>query len=120
MTVFRILLSIIFSAILAYTLVVINHHGANLLPVFFGDIASLSWPGQFNFDFLCLLILSGVWVAWRHQFTAPGIGLGLCTALGGALFLSAYLFVETLRVRGDGAALLLGMARRKALTPIYQ
>ena len=108
---FRVLLAAIFVAIATYTLVVISDHGINLLSVFFGDMAKMAWPGQFNLDFMCMLILSGLWVSWRHQFSAAGIVLGLLAFLGGALFLSAYLLVESFRTGGDDKALLLGSSR---------
>ncbi|MEQ9566370.1 MAG: hypothetical protein RLN85_11250, partial [Pseudomonadales bacterium] len=73
MIAFRILLIAIFVAITSYTLAVISSHGMNLLPVFFGDMARLAWPGQFNLDFMCMLVLSGLWVSWRHHFSPAGI-----------------------------------------------
>lgn len=108
MTGFRLLLVAILVAIALYTGVVVARHGFGLLPVFFGDMAALAWPGQFNLDFMCLLALSGLWVAWRHRFTAAGIGLGAVAFFGGALFLSAYLLVESVRTDGSVRALLLG------------
>ena len=111
MTAFRILLAVIFLTIAAYTAVVVAGHGLNLLPVFFGDIARMGWPGQFNLDFLCMLTLSGLWVAWRHGFGAAGIGLGLAALFGGAFFLSAYLLVVSLQAQGDMRRILLGPAR---------
>ncbi len=60
---FRILLAVIFVAIAGYTAIVIANHGMNLLPVFFGDMATMAWPGQFNLDFMCMLTLSALWVA---------------------------------------------------------
>lgn len=112
MTALRLLLTLIFVAIAGYTAVVGARHGFDLLPVFFGDMAKLGWPGQFNLDFLCFLVLSALWVAWRHRFRAPGLLLGLVALVGGSLFLSAYLLVESLRRRGDVAALLLGERAR--------
>ena len=50
MTGFRVLLAAIFETIAVYTAVVIADHGMNLLPVFFGDMAKMEWPGQFNLD----------------------------------------------------------------------
>jgi hypothetical protein len=111
MMVFRLLLLVIFTSITLYTGVVVAHHGLNLLPVFFGDMAGMAWPGQFNLDFMCMLALSGLWVAWRHRFGAAGIALGLVAFFGGALFLSAYLFVESFRAGGSVEALLLGRLR---------
>lgn len=111
MTPIRAFLVLAFLTIAGYTGIVIAHHGPGLFPVFFGDIASLAWPGQFNLDFTCLLALSGIWVACRHRFRAPGILLGLCAFVGGMLFLSVYLFIESFRTKGDAASLLLGENR---------
>ena len=104
----RVLLVVIFVALVAYTVVVVANHGMGLLPVFFGDMAKLAWPGQFNLDFMFMLALSALWVAWRHRFSGPGLALSVCAFFGGALFLSVYLFVLSLRAGGDGRVLLLG------------
>lgn len=114
---FRVFLVLIFTAIALYTGVVIAHHGLGLLPVFFGDMARLAWPGQFNLDFMCMLALSALWVAWRHRFNATGIALGLVAFFGGALFLSVYLFVESLRAGGDARVLLLGQRGHDGTSP---
>ena len=111
MTFLRLLLVLIFSAVAVYKGVVVANHGLNLLPGFFGDMTKLAWPGQFNLDFMCLLVLSGLWVAWRHRFSVPGIALGLTATFGGALFLSVYLLVESYRSGGDMRSLLLGPNR---------
>ena len=106
MIVFRTFLVAVFLAIAGYTFVVIGNHGWNLLPVFFGGMVKMQWQGQFNLDFMCMLLLSGLWVSWRHQFSVAGVVLGLVAVFGGALFLSAYLLVESFRVKGDIRALL--------------
>lgn len=108
MSAFRCLLVLVWVVIAAYTAVVGSSHGMNLLPVFFGDMARLGWPGQFNLDFLCMLVLSGLWVSWRHRFSGAGLGLGVFAFFGGAFFLSAYLLVESFRAGGDARTLLLG------------
>ncbi len=108
MTAFRSLLVLFFVAITAYTGVVAWNHGMDLFSVFFGDMARLGWPGQFNLDFTCMLALSGLWVSWRHRFRAGGVLLGVVAFFGGAMFLSVYLLVESFRAKGDAAALLLG------------
>ena len=105
---FRLFLLSILATVAAYTGVVISRHGLDLLPVFFGDMAAMGWPGQFNLDFMCMLMLSGLWVAWRHRFRVPGIVLGLCAVFGGSLFLSIYLLVESHRCAGNARSLLLG------------
>ncbi|HEX5746081.1 MAG TPA: hypothetical protein VFZ09_07545 [Archangium sp.] len=117
MSAFRFLLLLIFVAVGGYTSVVASNHGMGLLPIFFGDMAKLGWPGQFNLDFMCMLALSGLWVSSRHRFSAPGIVLGVGAFLGGALFLSVYLFVESFRASGDTASLLLGKSRVPASFP---
>mgnify|MGYP001764189582 CR=1 FL=1 len=108
MTAFRSLLLVMLVVLAGYTAVVIANHGWGLLPVFFGDIASVTWPGQFNLDFLFMLTLSATWVAWRHRFSASGLVLGALALFGGAMFLTIYLLVVTTRTRGDVRKLLLG------------
>lgn len=95
MNALRILLVLIFTCILGYTAVVARNHGLGLLPVFFGDIAALTWPGQFNLDFMSFLVLSALWLAWRHHFSPVGIVLGVIGLFGGGLFLSLYLFIAS-------------------------
>lgn len=108
---FRLFLAIIFVVVATYTSIVVSNHGLGLLSVFFGDMAKMAWPGQFNLDFMCFLALSAVWLAWRHQFSPAGFLLGLMGFFGGAFFLSAYLFIVSFKVNGDIKALLLGEAR---------
>jgi hypothetical protein len=105
---FRGLLVVVFGALLVYTAAVIANHGWNLLSIFFGDMATMTWPGQFNLDFMFMLVLSALWVAWRHRFSAAGLALAVVAAFGGALFLSVYLLVLSLRAKGDVREVLLG------------
>jgi hypothetical protein len=114
MAAFRIFMAVLFVAIAAYTGVTISNHGWNLIPIFFGDMATMAWPGQFNFDFLCFLLLSALWVSWRHNFSAAGLALGAIASVGGMLFLSAYLFIVAGQVDGDVRKLLLGEVRANA------
>ncbi len=111
---FRVFLAIIFIVITGYTLPVIAEHGPNLFTPFLGDIRMMAWPGQFNVDFMCFLALSAVWVSWRHEFSAAGLGLGVVAFFGGAFFLSVYLLVASYAVSGDVRALLLGPGRSRA------
>ncbi len=106
----RIYLSVILVVILGYTSVTIANHGMNLMSIFFGDMATMAWPGQFNLDFMFMLTLSGLWVSWRHQFTPGGLALGLLAVFGGAMFLSVYLLIVTSREK-DVRVLLLGPGR---------
>ncbi len=115
MTGFRAILAAIFVVNLGYTLPVGAAHGWNLVPIFFASVAEMTWQGQFNVDFSCFLILSGLWTAWRHDFSPAGLLLAPVASFGGALFLSAYLLVISWQVKGDMAALLLGTKRAAAL-----
>ncbi len=108
---FRVYLTIIVACLGTYTMVVGLNHGWNLLPVFFADIAAMGWPGQFNFDFMSFLSLSGLWLAWRHQFSAGGPALGVLGFFGGMMVLAPYLFFASFKVNGDVKLLLLGKAR---------
>ena len=115
MSLFRAFLTTCLIVVTVYTAITIAHHGADLLPVFFGDMVKLDWPGQFNLDFMTLLLLSGLWVAWRHQFRANGLALGVLAVFGGMLFLSIYLLVHSVKTKGDMRALLLGEARARQI-----
>jgi hypothetical protein len=114
MRAFRILLVGFIITIISYTSVVISNHGWNLLPVFFGDMAAMTWPGQFNLDFLCFLILSGLWLAWRHRFSPVGLVLGLVGLFGGIMFLAPYLLIASFRADGDMKILFFGKDRERS------
>lgn len=114
MLAFRGFLFVFLAGLLAYTAMVIANHGWNLLPVFFGDIAAMNWPGQFNLDFTGFLALSALWTAWRHHFSPMGLALALLAFFGGMGFLAPYLLVASIQARGDVAVLLLGATRAAA------
>jgi hypothetical protein len=109
--VLRLVLIVHLAALTVYTAIVIANHGANLLPVFFGDIAAMAWPGQFNLDFLGFLILSALWTAWRSQFSALGWLLAVVALFGGMMFLSIYLLILSFNVRTIPELLLGNTAR---------
>lgn len=113
MTAFRLFLITALFIVLGYTSVTIANHGFNLLPIFFGDIAKMGWPGQFNLDFFCFLLLSGLWTAWRNHFSKGGIALGIAMTGLGFPLLAAYLLVLSNRTNGDIKVMMLGEARAK-------
>ena len=113
MQAFRLYLIVVIVCLGTYTLLVGINHGWNLLPLFFADIAALTWPGQFNFDFTTFLFLSAFWVAWRNQFSVPGLALSVVALFGGMMFLAPYLIYASLQANGDVKILLLGAARAK-------
>ena len=114
MIAFRVLLASIVGIVLVYTGLVGATQGWSFMPVFFQDIIAMTWPGQFNLDFSCLLILSGLWLAWRHQFSALGLGLGVLALMGGSPLLCTYLLIASIHAKGDMKVLLLGKARADA------
>ncbi|MDX2211011.1 MAG: hypothetical protein SFV20_11740 [Sphingopyxis sp.] len=111
MLLFRLFLLTAIAVIGAYTAITISNHGINLLPIFFGDMAKMGWPGQFNLDFLFFLLLAMIWIAWRHQFSAAGLALAALVPAGGMPYVATYLLVHSYRTNGDVAALLLGPGR---------
>jgi hypothetical protein len=92
----RLLCILIFITLSAYTAPILMAD-QNLFPAFFGQIAAGGWQGQFNMDFMFMLTFSGLWVGWRHGLNPAGLALALLAFLGGALFLSVYLFVQSFR-----------------------
>lgn len=111
MTMFRAFLLLIIAGLGTYTAMVGINHGWNLLPVFFGDMAAMTWPGQFNADFMSFLLLSGLWLAWRHHFSPGGLALGVLGVFGGMMVLAPYLIFASLRANGDIRVVLLGPGR---------
>ena len=111
---FRVYLVAVIVCLCAYTVIVGLNHGWNLLPIFFADIAAMTWPGHFNFDFMMFLALSGVWVAWRNQFSGAGTALGVVAVFGGMMFLAPYLLYLSIRAEGNVQVMLLGESRANA------
>ena len=74
-------------------------------------MAAMTWPGQFNFDFMCFLILSGLWLAWRHHFSLRGLALGVLGFFGGKMVFAPYLLFASFKANGDIKKLLLGKIR---------
>ena len=112
MTAFRVILVLLFLWVVGYTIPVLAEYGLMpLFPTFFGDMAALTWPGQFNADFFGFLILSATWVAWRNHFSPLGLGLAVVALVGGIPFLTAYLFIMSFKVNDDLRLLIMGPNR---------
>ena len=114
MSLARVLFGTLWAVLAGYTAVVIARHGLGLLPIFFGDMGRFAWPGQFNLDFLCFLILSALWTAWRNSFSAKGMLLAIVAFFGGAGFLLPYLLLLSFKEHGDVAAMLTGQPHSAA------
>lgn len=111
MNAFRSLLVLMMVSIVVYTLITITNYGWNLFPSYLGDMVAMTWSGQFNLDFTCFLVLSGLWIAWRHQFSLGGLALGLLGIVGGIMVLAPYLLFATFQANGNMNGLLLGKKR---------
>jgi hypothetical protein len=111
MIAFRTLSIVLLAILVGYTSVTIANHGLGLFDIFFGDMALMGWAGQFNLDFMFMLILSALWVAWRHQFSGIGILLSVLALFGGSLFLTIYLSVSIWQTNGNMKQVLVGKAR---------
>jgi len=114
MNAFRLLLAVMIVALVAYTAGVISREGFDYVTTARRDLAAMGWAGQFDADFLMMLGLSALWVAWRHGFSPLGLGLGVVAFLGGVGFLAPYLLVLSVANRGNAAAMLLGPGRAGA------
>ena len=114
MNAFRLLLAAMIVVLLAYTGGVIAKEGLDYVTIARRDLSAMGWAGQFDSDFLMMLALSGLWVAWRHGFSPLGLVLGVVAFLGGVGFLAPYLLVISFANRGDIAAMLLGPRRAGA------
>ena len=108
MTAFRVLLIGLWLLLVIYTTAVVASHGMGLLPIFFGNIGKVAWPGQFNLDFLCFLVLSALWTAWRNDYSASGLGLAILAFFGGAGFLIPYILFLSFKTRGNTALIMTG------------
>lgn len=109
--VIRTLSATMFLGIVAYTLTTVALFGVDLVTPFFTDLVSLSWPGQFNFDFSLYLILSTLWYVWRNGFTQHSLMTAPVILIGGMCALSAYWFWLSYRVQGRIDVLLMGQTR---------
>ena len=94
-----------------YTVIAGVEYGWNILPTIVDGIGSLTWVGQFHLDFACYLVLSALWLAWRHNFSRNGIILGLAASVLGIVFFAPYVLFHTFQSNGDMKVLLLGEAR---------
>lgn len=111
MTLFRGLLVLMTLSIVTYTMLVGINHGWNLLPYFVSEMMMMTWQGQFNFDFSCFLVLSGLWTIWRNEFTPLAYVLGLVAAVRGIMFLAPYLLFLSFKEQADAKTILIGHNR---------
>ena len=109
MTALRPILILFTLAIAAYTAVVMLTDGPDFFSPFFATVTSLTWLGQFTFDFALYLALSGLWIAWRGGFSAGACVMGAIAATLGMLVFAPYLLVALHRANGDPRKFFLGV-----------
>ncbi|MDB2656929.1 hypothetical protein N9Y60_02610 [Crocinitomicaceae bacterium] len=97
-----------FVSISVYTGYVALKYGTDLFNVFFGEMLSLTWTGQFHFDFWNYLVLTAVWVAWREKFTLKAIVLAVVAHIFGLMFLAPYLLFLSFKTNGNVKEILVG------------
>lgn len=95
-------------ALLVYTYYAFNNQGASLLQIFFSNIASMTWNGQFNLDFLCYLMLSGLWMMWRNKFSLNSIIIGIVAMVLGIVVFAPYVIILLIREKGEIKRVLIG------------
>ncbi|HAI76130.1 MAG TPA: hypothetical protein DCM08_07760 [Microscillaceae bacterium] len=95
-------------AVLGYTALAVQNQGWNLFPFFIGNLAALGWNGQFNLDFSCYLVLSGLWIMWRNQFKATAVAMGLAAMVLGYLLFAPYLLFLIFQAQGNLKTVLIG------------
>lgn len=94
--------------LLVYTVIAAGNEGVNLFPFFLSNVQAMGWSGQFNLDFGCYLLLSGLWVLWRHQFSRLGWLLAPVLTVLGIVAFAPYLVFLLWQNGGDLKKVLLG------------
>lgn len=95
-------------ALIVYTLYAVQHEGWTLFQIFTDNITALNWNGQFNLDFGCYLMLSGIWIMWRNKFTLPSILFAVVAMIIGIMAFAPYLLYVLAIEKGDLKKVLLG------------
>lgn len=94
--------------LLLYTVKATQAHGFTLIDALVDNARGFKWSGQFNLDFSCYLILSGIWIMWRGKFAVPAIVTGIAASILGMLFFAPYLLYLLYIEKGDIKKFLLG------------
>jgi NADH:ubiquinone oxidoreductase subunit 2 (subunit N) len=103
----KVLLAIMLLGVGMYTIQAFQTDGADLFSIFIQQVFALGWPGQFNLDFSCYLILSALWILWRNEFRPLAYLLALAAMVGGILFFASYLLVLLQKHNGRVVKILL-------------
>ncbi|TAE54100.1 MAG: hypothetical protein EAZ89_06925, partial [Bacteroidetes bacterium] len=88
-------------ALIAYTGYAVQNEGWILFQVLTDNITALNWNGQFNLDFSCYLMLSGIWIMWRNKFTPFFILFAVVAMIIGIMAFAPYLLYLLITEKGD-------------------
>ncbi|NBL64080.1 hypothetical protein GV828_02565 [Flavobacterium sp. NST-5] len=91
-----------------YTIFTMQKKGASLFQIFISNITALSWNGQFNLDFSCYLMLSGIWIMWRNKFSTSSIIFAPFAMVIGIIVFAPYLLFLLYKENGDLKKLIVG------------
>jgi hypothetical protein len=105
---FKALLVLQTAGLLLYTGIAIQREGGNFVAAFVGNILQWGWSGQFNADFACYLLLSGLWIMWRNRFETRSIVLGLVAMVLGIVVFAPYVLYLLMQEQGDLKKVLVG------------
>ncbi|QIK58957.1 hypothetical protein G7050_03510 [Dysgonomonas sp. HDW5A] len=102
------LLAIQTLVLLIYTIIVNLNDGGNFAKVFFENVVSINWNGQFSLDFHCYLLLSMLWIMWRNRFSISSIIMGIAANILGIIVFAPYLIYLITKEKGDLKKVLVG------------
>jgi hypothetical protein len=103
-----VLLGVLTITVGAYTVWAVHQQGWGLFGVFVRNLSSGGWEGQFALDFSCYLLLSGLWLMWRHRFRPWAVALGFAVMVLGIVAFAPYLGLQTVRAQGNLVHVLVG------------
>lgn len=104
----KILLASLSIAVLVYTVFAFQKEGADLFHIFYVNITSFNWNGQFNLDFSCYLTLSGLWIMWRNNFSTSSIVVGIVAMILGIVVFAPYILYVLYKENGDLTKVMIG------------
>lgn len=95
----------------SYCYLVVQSQGSDFISPFTDSIMGLTWQGAFNIDFMCYLLLTSFWIAWRHRWSLLGVFFGFVNCIGGIVFFGLYLLLVSIQTQGDIFRLLVGQQK---------
>ncbi|SIQ19649.1 hypothetical protein [Chryseobacterium sp. RU33C] len=104
----KILLILFSVTVSVYTIFAFQQEGASLFQIFLTNITSFNWNGQFNLDFSCYLLLSGLWIMWRNEFSTKSIIFGIIASIIGIIVFAPYILYLLQKEKGNIQKVIIG------------